>query len=237
MKSKLSFFLKKILGRKGFARFKKLVDVVFSYKQPTYAQFGEDRFLLEHFKNRSNGTYVDVGAYHPRQFSNTYLLYKKGWRGVNVDATPGSMDLFNILRPRDSNREYAVSDSHAPVRLTVWGTDSENTVHSAQADAVKSQKGAPLYDRELVPKTLNEILRAERNFPKNFEVLSVDVEGWDFQVLQSLDWTEYYPQIVMVEQYAGRIEELTSSKLYGFLVEKGYALIAWYNPTAVFKRI
>lgn len=231
-----SGFLKKFIGRKAFAKIKKGLDLIIPYKKSTYSQFGEDRFLLEYFKNTTHGFYVDVGAYHPRQFSNTYLLYKKGWRGVNVDATPGSMKLFNILRPRDTNCEYAVSDSASPLRLTVWGTDSENTVHSAQAEAVKAAKGEPIYDKDIVPKTLAEILRAEKQAPKNFELLSVDVEGWDLPVLKSLDWNEYQPQIVMVEQYADTIEKLMHSELYAFLVEKNYILNAWYNPTAVFKR-
>lgn len=235
MRAKISSLLKKILGRRQFAVIKKILDLVISYKQSTYSQFGEDRYLLEHFKDVSNGFFVDVGAYHPRQFSNTYLLYKRGWRGVNIDATPGSMTLFRILRPRDINRELVVSDSDKPVRLAVWGTDSENTVSEAQADAARVHKGEPIFDREMQPRTLTEILAAETAVPRNFEILSVDVEGWDLQVLKSLDWNTYRPKVVLVEQYAGSVEELMVSELYKFISEKGYLFVAWYNPTVVFK--
>lgn len=236
MSTTTSQYLKQFLGRQTFVKVKKVMDVLLTYKKSTYSQFGEDRFLQEHFKSKQNGFFVDVGAYHPRQFSNTYLLYKKGWRGVNVDATPGSMALFNLLRPGDANREYAVSDTDTPVRFTTWGTDSENTVHAGQADAVQAVKGDPISVVELQPKTLTAILQSESFIPKNFDLLSVDVEGWDLNVLQSLDWGIYSPQVIMVEQYAHSLEELTATPLYNYLISKGYTLTAWYNPTLIFRK-
>jgi hypothetical protein len=50
------------------------------------------------FEHKQKGFYVDVGAYHPFLFSNTYIFYLRGWRGINIDATPGSMKLFNKFR-------------------------------------------------------------------------------------------------------------------------------------------
>ena len=64
-----------------------------------------DRFLCQ----RPSGFYVDVGAHHPIRFSNTFRLYRKGWRGLNIDANPGSMKRFHHTRPRDINIEAAVS--------------------------------------------------------------------------------------------------------------------------------
>lgn len=49
------------------------------------------------------------GAHHPMRFSNTYLFYKKGWNGINIDAMPDSMKPFNKFRPRDINIEKPVS--------------------------------------------------------------------------------------------------------------------------------
>ncbi len=47
------------------------------------------------------GFYVDIGAHHPFRYSNTQFFYEKGWRGINIDATPGSMDRFKDFRPED----------------------------------------------------------------------------------------------------------------------------------------
>ena len=75
-----------------------------------YSQEGEDILLSRIFGEQAEGFYVDVGAHHPRRFSNTYLFYKRGWRGINIDALPGSMKVFQKFRPRDINLELAVSE-------------------------------------------------------------------------------------------------------------------------------
>jgi len=83
-----------------------------SYYEKSWSQEGEDLILSRYFENlKANGFYVDVGAHHHLRFSNTYKFYKQGWYGINIDAMPGSMDLFNRLRPRDINLEKSVSDS------------------------------------------------------------------------------------------------------------------------------
>ncbi len=75
------------------------------YAIKSYSQEGEDMILARLFENQQNGFYIDVGAHHPQRFSNTYFFYKKGWRGINVDAMLGSMKLFNKIRSRDINIE------------------------------------------------------------------------------------------------------------------------------------
>jgi hypothetical protein len=60
-----------------------------------YSQEGEDLIASRLFPNQSTGFYVDIGAHHPTRFSNTYLLYTKGWRGINIDPLPGSKELFD----------------------------------------------------------------------------------------------------------------------------------------------
>ncbi|MFT7246563.1 MAG: hypothetical protein ACI82A_003940, partial [Candidatus Azotimanducaceae bacterium] len=69
----------------------------------SWSQEGEDQILRRIFEQQSTGFYVDVGAHHPKRFSNTFLFYKLGWQGINIDAMPGSMALFNRERSRDLN--------------------------------------------------------------------------------------------------------------------------------------
>ena len=56
----------------------------------------EDLAILDYVKNSKSGFYVDVGCYHPIHRNNTYLLYKKNWRGANIDLSEFSIDLFNF---------------------------------------------------------------------------------------------------------------------------------------------
>ena len=63
------------------------------------------------FAKQQTGFYVDVGAHHPKRFSNTYFFYKKGWYGINIDATPGIMENFKKMRKRDINLNIGISDT------------------------------------------------------------------------------------------------------------------------------
>ena len=58
---------------------------------------------MDYFNKTDSGFYVDIGCHHPKRFSNTYLLYKKGWNGINIDANKLTISLFNIFRARDKN--------------------------------------------------------------------------------------------------------------------------------------
>lgn len=109
--------LKAILPRRFWLwliHFRDLYITQFHLK--SYALQGEDLILKEIFHQVKNGFYVDVGAHHPFKFSNTYFFYKRGWRGINIDALPHSMNLFNQFRPRDINVECGVTFSGGGVR-------------------------------------------------------------------------------------------------------------------------
>src|SRR5689334_5444047 len=80
------------------------------YFRHSFAQEGEDLVRASFFEGRRNGFFVDVGAHHPKRFSNTYHFYLfRERRGINIDATPGSMTAFRRARPEDINIEAAVS--------------------------------------------------------------------------------------------------------------------------------
>ena len=78
-------------------------------KRKFYSQSKEDIFVLKYFKNKKKGLYVDVGCHHPSRINNTFLLYKHGWRGVNIDMSKLSIDLFDVSRKEDVNIHSAVS--------------------------------------------------------------------------------------------------------------------------------
>lgn len=75
------------------------------FRKNFYSQDGEDTLLTAFYESQPEykGFYVDIGALHPLRFSNTQIFYDRGWHGINIDATPGSMKLFNKVRPNDIN--------------------------------------------------------------------------------------------------------------------------------------
>ena len=79
-------------------------------KRKQYSQWGEDVYINEYFKKLEKGIYLDIGCFHPFMYSNTCLLFNKGWTGINVDINQTSIDLFNIVRPNDTNICTTISE-------------------------------------------------------------------------------------------------------------------------------
>src|SRR5690606_2132198 len=100
----------------------------------SYAQEGEDLILERFFGNKKNGFYVDVGAHHPQRFSNTYNFYKKGWRGINIDAMPNSMLAFKKERPEDINLELGVSIEQKELVYHMFNQPAINTFSIDEAN-------------------------------------------------------------------------------------------------------
>ena len=98
----------------------------------SFAQFNEDKIILNLFPKKFVGNFVDIGCYHPTKYNNTYLLYKQGWNGLNIDLNPLSIELFNYLRPRDINICAAISDKETEKKLLYTGDLSpENTIQNS----------------------------------------------------------------------------------------------------------
>ena len=88
----------------------------FFIKKKSYSMEKEDLEIIKKLNKIKNGFYVDVGGYHPVHRNNTYLLYKKNWRGINIDLSKFSIDLFNFARPEDINLNVAVSKTNKKIK-------------------------------------------------------------------------------------------------------------------------
>lgn len=205
----------------------------------SYSQEGEDRILQRLFEGKTEGFYVDVGAHHPVRFSNTYLFYTLGWRGINIDAMPGSMEPFKKLRPHDINLEEPVSDRE---ELLTYYIFNEPVLNGFSSDLSKERDGINdnqfhIVDTvELRTKTLEQLL--DHNLPENQQIdfLSVDVEGLDLQVLRSNNWLKYMPEVVLVEIYAPSVDLLMKEDIHEYLQSLGYLLFGRCVHTALYKK-
>lgn len=209
------------------------------YASRSYSQEGEDLVLRRLFEGRPPGVFVDVGAHHPHRFSNTYLLYCLGWRGINIDARPGGMAAFARHRPRDLSLELGVSGTPGELTFHVFEEPALNTFDAALAQQ-RLAEGWPLVGkRQVACQPLATIL--DRELPRletqAIDLLSIDVEGLDLQVLRSSDWVRYRPSAVVVEVLATDLGALLQSEVAAFLASVGYRPYAKLVNSAVFVRI
>ena len=192
----------------------------FFIRKKSYAMDGEDTAVLDYFKNKKNGFYVDVGCYHPIHRNNTYLLYKKNWNGINIDISQFSIDLFEYMRPKDLNYNCAISNKNENIKLFYQKELSQlSTTESKQAQSVFQ---GVIKEKKVQAFTLNEILSRDKYKNTKIDFLDIDVEGADFKVLEGLSFEKFKPELICVEIYDKNIED---SKIYKFLSEKNYILI------------
>lgn len=236
------------LARKILLRLSKTLQVIasstsvydnskYEFHCISFAQEGEDIILDNLFEGKTDGFYIDVGAYHPQKLSNTYYFYLRGWTGINIDAMPDSMKKFNDLRPKDINLEIPISK--LPSSLTYYKFD-ESALNGFSPSLSEQRDIQTKYkimgQTQLMTKTLAEIL--DESLPKNQKIdfLSIDVEGLDYEVLQSNNWEKYRPQVILVEDLEIEdIAKINDSKIFAFLIEKGYMLISKTLRTLIFR--
>ena len=212
-----------------------------TYHKLSYSQEGEDMVLSRIFREKKDGFYIDVGAFHPQHLSNTYFFYLLGWRGINIDAMPGSMDIFKKVRPKDINLELPISDLKE--ELTYYKFNAGN-LNGFSKDISLERNGWKVGDWEakligetkLQTYTLAEVL--EKHLPKNqiIDFLSIDVEGLDYQVLKSNNWQKYRPKIVLVEDLnLTSISPIGESQLHLLMRHLGYQLYSKTVNSLIFK--
>ena len=192
----------------------------FFIKKKSYAMDNEDTAILDYFKDKKSGFYVDVGCYHPIHRNNTYLLYKQNWRGINIDVSQFSVELFDHLRPDDLNYNCAVSNKNETVKLFFQKELSQlSTIENDQAKKVFQGN---IKEKEIQAFTLDEILNRDKYKNVKIDFLNIDVEGADFKVLNGLSFQKFNPELICVEIHDKEIKE---SKIYNFLKDKNYQLI------------
>ena len=203
-----------------------------------FSQEGEDLVLQRLFEGQRSGVYVDVGAHHPFRFSNTCLLHKQGWRGINIDAMPGSMARFDRFRPGDINLELGVGAQPSTLEFFVFREPALNTFDPAMARE-RQAMGWPLAETKTVQcLPLAQIL--DRELPRlganNFDLLTVDVEGLDLEVLRSNDWTRFLPRALAVEILDRDFSGVLQSDIGIYCASIGYLPFAKLHHTVVFLR-
>jgi hypothetical protein len=203
----------------------------------TWSQEGEDQVLQRLFESKPNGFYVDIGAHHPKRFSNTYLFYKRGWKGLNVDAMPGSMDAFNRYRPRDINVEIGVGLTASELDYYIFNEPALNGFSKELSDMRNDPNLG--YEVNKIVKVqvlpLSTILDQYLPLGQEIDFMTIDVEGLDFEVLSSNNWTKHRPTFVLAEVLRSNIDEIHNSNIGRLMREAGYDLYAKCVNTIFFK--
>lgn len=189
----------------------------------SYAQEGEDLILARIFEQRSSGYYIDIGAHHPLRFSNTYLFYSRGWHGICVDPSHEAITMFKQKRPRDIALEMGVSNQESELTFYMFDEPALNTFSEGLADQrVKTTAYKRIGTRSVPVRPLKKILDEILLPGTAIDFMTIDVEGLDYQVLASNDWSKYRPRIVLAEA----LDDAAGERIRSFMAMHHYKVIA-----------
>jgi len=190
----------------------------------TYAQHGEDRFISTQLidYNLDSGIYIDIGANHPTVISNSYLFYRKGYKGLIIEPNSELIKLFRIFRPKDIAVEIGCGDE-AELKIfyisktPVLSSFSKESIDSfGMKNNVWSTKYLPILPLDIL---VNQIQINWVFF------MSIDVEGSDYECLigakNTLEKTLFLSIEVNNLELETQIVDFLKSINFSFLIKLG----------------
>jgi len=217
-------FKSKIINNKFLYYFYKKFKIFKSDKFNEHlGEFGEDIFISRFFKNKLAGNYVDIGCYHPIKSSLTYNLFKNGWSGINVDLSKVSIDLFKLSRPKDINIQAAITDFDGETFYYENGAINQQNSLKENSELKKIPIKAI---------KLSTILK-QNNLTK-IDFLNIDVEGFDFKVLSTLDFSEIKPTMICIEENNYNTQKILETNTHKYLQNNGYFLTSKIGVSLIY---
>ena len=186
----------------------------------SFSQFGEDLFIADFFANQKEGKYVDLGAFHPMRLSNTYLLHKKGWSGTNIDLNPITIDLFNLARKNDDNICCLMAGKDNLLKDVYF--EDWSAANSLTSNENLSEK------KQMKTRTFESLIY------KNFDFLNIDLEGHDYEILQTIDFKKFNPKLICVEILENCLDK---ENIFSFLRRYNYSFIKSLGPSFFFRKV
>jgi len=193
-------------------------------RKDSFSQFGEDIVLWNLLSYKSNGFYVDCGAFDPYIFSNTAKFYEAGWSGINIEPQRSRWSIFQRLRTRDINLCEVVSDSREEAFFFESAIPTMSGIYAP--DQVSSRLGSSF---KRVPVPLSQII--QKYAPGRYvDLLSIDCEGHDLNVLRSNNWSQTRPAYLIVEDH----DKSSLTPIDSFLFHVDYKILIQLGPSKIF---
>ena len=207
-------------------------------KRTQYSQWGEDQFINQFFKDKIDGIYLDIGCFHPVMYSNTCLLHRKGWRGINIDINPTSIDLFNILRPKDTNLCTTINETKETFEIYYDDPFSPvNTLDKQFYENLENKSNKNTKKLFVESKSMKEILNISK-IDKSIDFINLDVEGMDYKILKNINLNQLKPKLISIETH--NVDGLKSKdfeSIMKLMKESSFSIYKRVGPTTLFSFI
>ena len=229
------FFLKTKLTYKIYLYYNLYIRHKCFLRRTQYSQWGEDLLINNFFENKQKGIYLDIGCFHPFMYSNTYLLFQKGWKGINIDINQTSIDLFNICRPNDTNLCTTIDENKR--KFEVYYDDPFSPVNTLDKDFYLNLKKTFFKNKKKLfvqSKKIQEIIEVSK-IEGTIDFINIDVEGFDYEMLTQIDLKKFKVKLISIETHnvdgtSSKNMELISS----FLNKSNFSIYKRIGPSTLY---
>lgn len=199
------------------------IITVLNNKIISYSQAGEDYNIRNIFREKKNGFYVDVGAFHPLNVSNTCYFYTfENWRGINIDPNPQSIEIFNKYRKRDINLNIGISSSNKELDYYILDYTSSMNTFNRKALEEEGLLNRIKEVKKISVMTLNEVLQTYLPKGQDIDFLNIDTEGMEIEVLESNEWQRFRPKLVVIESELLDLKDIFKTKITELMQSYNY---------------
>lgn len=209
---------------------------------PYHSQCEEDRFLNEHiFKNKQNGKYIELGALDGNLWSNTKFFEEDlNWSGILIEPHPEKFKGLQVNRPNNYVFNDLVSCHSDPLKFRYFVDDHaavsgvENTLSKSHFDNFfenpnEWERSLPQGTAVIVPRTLTDIIKSTGI--TKFDLLSLDVEGHEYEVLKSWDFSVPI-EVILIETIGYQPDKEEMCRV--ILRENGYKLMSSFSHNEIY---
>jgi FkbM family methyltransferase len=226
---KIPYYGKRLLIKMGF-------NFASLFKKTSYSQCGEDILIAKIFDELNiTPTYLDIGAHHPYFLSNTALFYKNGCRGINVEPDPSLFSNFKKYRKGDINLNVGIGAEVGESDFYIMSNPVLNTFSKTEASKYEKENNFKIKSITKIKNlTIKDVIDKYANgvFP---DLLTLDAEGLDEVILNSIDFNTTSPIVICVESisFSTKRKGKKNNELILFLESKGYLLYADTNINSI----
>lgn len=213
------------------------------YKKTSFAQSGEDLiidFILTAIGVKSP-TYIDIGAHHPFYLSNTAIFHENGCNGISIEPDPTLFKEIKKYRKNDICLNIGIGlEEEVEAEFYVMSSPTLNTFSKKQAVEYENYGNITIKETKKIPlKNINLIIKEYCNKTPNF--ISLDVEGLDYEILKTFDFSQYRPEVFCLETltYTENNTENKITEIIDLMLSNDYMVYAdtYINTIFVDKKV
>lgn len=213
------------------------------YSKKSFSISSVDLIIERIFYNFNNGIYIDIGCNHPIKYNNTYLLFKKGWEGINVDLDEESIKQFNLFRKKDYNITALITSKDNEEK-NLYFYHKRSSINTISKELMEKRKNKPKEIKKMKGISINTLIENSPFKNKKINLLSIDIENYEYEALKEFNFDKYNVDVIVseitniksekLELYDNSLEDITGSKIYELLTNNNYKLVNWINSDLVF---